>query len=212
MAPDYLLVHKDVKKELIEEIKNSIEELFGPKPEENLEFPKIVNKKHFHRLSDLIETGQITYGGRIDESKNKISFTLMDKVDWEDPIMQEEIFGPILPIIEYENVDDIILKINTRPKPLALYLFTKSKEMEKKIINNISYGGGCINDTLVHLATSYMGFGGVGESGMGEYHGKASIETFSHNKSILKKSNLIDIPVRYPPYVEKINLLKKIMK
>lgn len=212
VAPDYLLVHKDVKKELIEEIKNSIEELFGPKPEENLEFPKIVNKKHFHRLSALIETGQITYGGRIDESKNKISFTLMDKVDWEDPIMQEEIFGPILPIIEYENVDDIILKINTRPKPLALYLFTKSKEMEKKIINNISYGGGCINDTLVHLATSYMGFGGVGESGMGEYHGKASIETFSHNKSILKKSNLIDIPVRYPPYGEKINLLKKIMK
>lgn len=212
VAPDYLLVHKEVKADLIREIKINIEGFFGPNSEENPEFPRIINKKHFDRLKALIETGQVIFGGKSNEAINQIAFTLMDKVAWDDPIMQEEIFGPILPIIEYEDIDEIICLINSRPKPLALYLFTKSKDMEKKVINDISYGGGCINDTVVHLATSHMGFGGVGESGMGSYHGKASIETFSHSKSILKKSNLIDIPVRYPPYGKKLKLLKKIMK
>lgn len=212
VAPDYLLVDKEVKSELIEEIKINIEGLFGPNSEENLEFPKIVNRKHFDRLNGLIKTGEVIYGGKANEKTNQIGLTLMDNVDWDDPIMQEEIFGPILPIIEYEDIDEIICSINNRPKPLALYLFTKSKDMEKKVINDISYGGGCINDTVVHLATSHMGFGGVGESGMGNYHGKASIDTFSHSKSVLKKSNLIDIPVRYPPYGKKLKLLKKIMK
>lgn len=212
VAPDYLLVHKKIKAELIEEMKKNIRELLGDSPEENIEFPKIINEKHFDRLRNLIDTGQVIFGGKSNEASRQIALTLMDDVGWDDPIMQEEIFGPILPILTYEDIEDVVSSINKRPKPLALYLFTGSKRMEKKIINDISYGGGCINDTLVHLATPHMGFGGVGESGMGNYHGKASIETFSHSKSVLKKSNFLDIPVRYPPYGKKLSLLKKIMK
>lgn len=212
VAPDYLLVHKDVKSDFVNELKKNIEMIFGSKAEENLEFPKIINRKHFDRLNGLIETGKVIYGGKANEKTNQIGFTLMDNVGWDDPIMQEEIFGPILPIIVYEDLNEAIKLINNRPKPLALYLFTKSKEIEKKIIKEVSYGGGCINDTIIHLATSHMGFGGVGESGMGSYHGKASIDTFSHSKSVLKKSNFIDLPVRYPPYGKKLKLLKKIMK
>jgi aldehyde dehydrogenase (NAD+) len=212
VAPDYLLVHKDVKSDFVNELKKNIEMIFGSKAEENLEFPKIINRKHFDRLNGLIETGKVIYGGKANEKTNQIGFTLMDNVGWDDPIMQEEIFGPILPIIVYEDLNEAIKLINNRPKPLALYLFTKSKEIEKKIIKEVSYGGGCINDTIIHLATSHMGFGGVGESGMGSYHGKASIDTFSHSKSVLKKSDFIDLPVRYPPYGKKLKLLKKIMK
>lgn len=212
VAPDYLLVHKDVKNELIEEMKKNIDDFFESSLDEKSDYPKIVNKKHFDRLSSLLETGEIIYGGQSNDKTNQIEMTLFDNVAWNDPIMQEEIFGPILPIIVYEDIDDIISQIRRRPKPLALYLFTKSKEAEKRILGELSYGGGCINDTVVHLATPYMGFGGVGESGMGSYHGKDSIEAFSHSKSVLKKSNWIDIPVRYPPYKDKLNLLKKIMK
>jgi aldehyde dehydrogenase (NAD+) len=126
--------------------------------------------------------------------------------------MAEEIFGPILPILEYKDLNEVVTRVNSRPKPLALYYFTNKKENERKIIRSISYGGGCINDTIMHLATSHMPFGGVGESGMGGYHGKASFDTFSHKKSILKKSNLFDIPLRYPPYKDHLKMLKKIMK
>lgn len=212
VAPDYLLVHKEVKEELCKEIMKNVRKMFTEYPEKNQEFPKIINRKHFDRLNALIKTGQVIYGGRSNEATNQIAFTLMDGVSWEDEIMQEEIFGPILPIIEFETIDDIIQKINQRPKPLALYLFTRSREVERQILGRISYGGGCVNDTIVHLATSYMAFGGVGESGMGAYHGKESIRTFSHSKSVLKKSNLIDIPIRYAPYEGKLGLLKKIMK
>ena len=212
VAPDYLLVHKDVKEEFINELKKNSKLFYGDRPETNSEFPKIINKKHFDRLNGLIKTGNVIYGGKANEDSNQIGFTLMDHVKWDDQIMQEEIFGPLLPIIAYEDLDEVVRLINNRPKPLALYIFTKSKSVENKIINDVSYGGGCINDTVVHLATSYMGFGGVGDSGMGSYHGKASIDTFSHSKSIMKKSNLIDIPVRYAPYGKKLKLLKKIMK
>lgn len=212
VAPDYLLVHKSVKDELIKELIKNSEKFYGENPEKNPNFPKIINKNHFERLKELLKSGDIIYGGNYNALTNKISLTLIDNVSWNDKIMEEEIFGPIFPIIEYENEDEFINIINSRPRPLSLYLFTTSKEMEKKIINNISYGGGCINDTMVHLATSYMGFGGVGDSGIGSYHGKNSIEAFSHKKSILKKSNLIDIPLRYPPYLNKIKLIKKIMK
>lgn len=212
VAPDYLLVHKSVKDSLIEAIKKNVIEFFGENTEESPKFPKIINQKHFERLNHLIQTGEVVFGGQSNAATNKIGLTLLDHVNWDDPVMQEELFGPILPIIEYEDLDEIISVINSRPKPLALYLFTKSKKVEQKVINSISYGGGCINDTIVHLATSYMGFGGVGESGMGCYHGAASIQTFSHSKSIMKKSNLIDIPLRYPTCYEYLNLLKKIMK
>ncbi len=212
VAPDYLIVHRSIKDKLIDEIKSNVEKFYGKFPENNEDFPKIINKRHFERLKGLIQSGEVIYGGRSNEQANKIALTLIDHVQWDSPVMQEELFGPILPIIEYENPEDFLTRINCRPKPLALYLFTKSKEMEKKIIRDLSYGGGCINDTIVHLATSYMGFGGVGESGMGSYHGTASIQAFSHSKSIMKKSNLIDIPLRYPPYQNHLKLLKKIMK
>lgn len=212
VAPDYLLVHKDVKLDFINEFKKNAQIFFGSNPERNLEFPKIINKKHFDRLNRLIETGEVIYGGKSNEETNQIGITLIDNVKWDDPIMQEEIFGPILPIIVYEDLNEMIRLINNRPKPLALYLFTKLKTVEKTIISQVSYGGGCINDTIIQVATPYLGFGGVGASGMGSYHGKASIDTFSHSKSILKKSNLIDIPVRYPPYGKKLKLLKKIIK
>lgn len=212
VAPDYLLVHKSVKNQLITEIIKNTEIFYGKSPEKHSDFPKIINNKHFERLRHLIQSGDVIYGGGYNELTNKISLTLIDNVTWNDPVMQEELFGPILPIIEFESVDEFLPIINSRAKPLALYLFTKSKKMEKIIIDGVSYGGGCINDTIVHLATSYMGFGGVGESGMGSYHGAASIETFSHRKSIMKKSNLIDIPLRYPPYFNHLKLAKKIMK
>ena len=212
VAPDYLLVHKEVKEALCKEIMKNVRKMYTDFPENNPEFPKIINRKHFERLNSLIETGEVIYGGRSNEASNQIAFTLMNGVSWEDEIMKDEIFGPILPIIEYENIDGIIHRINQRPKPLALYLFTRSKEVEQKVLGRVSFGGGCVNDTIVHLATSYMSFGGVGESGMGAYHGKESIRTFSHSKSVLKKSNLIDIPIRYAPYKGKLGLLKKVMK
>lgn len=212
VAPDYVLVHRKVKEALIEEIQKNFTEFFGQQAMEHPDYSKIINEKHFNRLSDLVKTGDVIYGGEEEPTSLQINMTLMDHVSWEDPIMQEEIFGPILPILTYEDLDEVIGQIKARPKPLALYLFTQSKHVEKKVLNEVSFGGGAINDTVTHLATPYMGFGGVGESGMGRYQGAASIDTFSHSKSILKKSNLIDIPLRYPPYEKGLKLLKKILK
>ena len=212
VAPDYLMVQSSVKEKLINKIKDYIVQFYGTTPCENLEYPKIINNKHFNRLLNLLEGENIIFGGSYSENMNKISPTIVEDAIWESAIMQEEIFGPILPVMEFKDVDEVITIINKRPKPLALYYFTKNKDREEKIIKNISFGGGCINDTIVHLATSYMPFGGVGDSGMGGYHGKASFETFSHKKSILKKSNLIDIPLRYPPFKNNLKLLKKIMR
>ncbi len=210
VAPDYVLVHKDIKVELIENMKKYINKFYGESPCDNKNFPKIINEKHFNRLLRLLEGEDIAIGGKSNLHSFKIAPTVVDNVTWEHNIMKEEIFGPLLPILEFESIDKVIEVVNSHPKPLALYLFTTSSIIEKKIVGNISFGGGCINDTIVHLATSHMAFGGVGESGMGGYHGKASFETFTHKKSILKKSNLIDINLRYPPYKDKLNLLKKI--
>lgn len=212
VAPDYLLVHQDVKEELTQELMNNSQEFFGKNAEQNPDYPKIINEKHYQRLIDLVDTGEVIYGGQQNDETRQINVTLMDDVSWEDPIMQEEIFGPILPIITYEKLDEAIAHINKRSKPLALYLFTRSKDVERKVLKEVSFGGGAINDTVTHLATPYMGFGGVGQSGMGNYHGKDSIDTFSHSKSILKKSNWIDLPFRYPPYETSMKLLQMIMK
>ena len=212
VAPDYLLVHRSVKDRLLGEIQKNAEKFYGEHTENSPLFPKIINRRHYERLSRLIKTGKVVFGGGCSEAENKIGFTLMDDVSWDDPIMKEEIFGPILPVITYENLDDVIPVIAGRAKPLALYLFTRSKKTEKKVIGSISYGGGCVNDTIVHLSTTAMGFGGVGESGMGSYHGADSIRTFSHSKSVLKKSNLIDLPVRYPSFKNGLKVLKRMMK
>lgn len=212
VAPDYLLVHKKVKNELITKMSKYIEEFYGADPYNNSDYPKIINDKHFNRLLGLIQNETIAVGGKYNDQTRRIAPTILDHVTWDRPIMQEEIFGPLLPVIEFESLDDVIVTVNHHPKPLALYFFTQDRKRERYVIDNTSFGGGCINDTVVHLATSYMPFGGVGESGMGGYHGKASFDTFSHRKSILKKSTLLDIPLRYPPYKDKLKLLKRMMR
>lgn len=212
VAPDYVLVQEEVKAELIQELMKYFTEFFGEDAEKNDEYPKIINEKHYQRLTALVETGEVIYGGQQNDNSRQLNLTMMDQVSWDDPIMQEEIFGPILPILSYKNLDEAIGAIKARPKALALYLFTESKAIEERVLTEVSFGGGAINDTLTHLASPYMGFGGVGQSGMGNYHGKDSIDTFSHSKSILKKSSWIDLPFRYPPYETSKKLLKMIMR
>ena len=211
VAPDYVLVHKSVRKKLLTYLKRMTEKLYGMQPCKNREYPKIINEKHFDRLCGYIDQRHTVVGGEWSRKSGKIEPTILTRVSWDSPVMQEEIFGPILPVLVYEDLDEAIAQINSRPKPLALYLFTRSRRTEKKVLGQISYGGGCVNDTVVHLATSHMPFGGVGESGMGSYHGKAGFDTFTHRKSILKKALWLDLPVRYPPYKGHLKLLKKLM-
>lgn len=209
VAPDYLLVHSSIKDALISHMKEAIRSFLGDAPCNNKEYAKIINQKHFDRLLGLINTLSPILGGEHNAQTLQIAPTLA-LASWDSAIMQEEIFGPILPVLTFEKLSDVIEPIAKRPKPLALYLFTSSKQNEAFILNNLSFGGGCINDTVVHLSVSSLPFGGVGESGMGNYHGKAGFDTFSHTKSILKKSLLLDVPLRYPPYREiYLKLLKK---
>lgn len=198
VAPDYLFVHKDVKEKLIYYLKHYITEFFGPRPLENEDYPKIVNEKHYQRIMHLIEGETIVTGGI--GNNIQIAPTILDNITPSSKIMQEEIFGPVIPILTFDRIQEVINYVTSRPKPLALYLFTTDKKVERYILRTVSFGGGCINDTMVHLATSRMGFGGVGQSGMGSYHGKHSFDTFSHNKSIVNKANWIDLPMRYHPY------------
>ncbi|MDR2897516.1 MAG: aldehyde dehydrogenase [Spirochaetaceae bacterium] len=208
VAPDYILAHESIKQELISEIGKNITRFFGADPSTNPEFPKIINAKHFQRLSGLLKTGKLAFGGSTNEAERRIAPTVFEDVRWEDPIMQEEIFGPILPVITFTDLNDAIASINRRPHPLALYLFTSSKEREKRVLSLVRFGGGCVNDTVMHLTSDSLPFGGVGESGMGNYHGKSGFDTFTHYKSVLKKSTAIDVPARYPPYKGKYRLLR----
>lgn len=200
VAPDYLLIKHELKNTFIKYMEEMIHEFFGNKPLNNDQLVKIINQKHFNRLNHLLEKQTIICGGKSDSKTLKIEPTLVDHINDDNPLMQEEIFGPILPIITYENIDEAIEFINNREKPLAFYIFSSNKSIQNKLLNSCSFGGGCINDTIIHLATSKLGFGGVGNSGMGAYHGKKSFETFSHTKSIVKKARWIDLPLRYYPY------------
>lgn len=210
VAPDYILVQKNVKEKLIKQIDKYMKKMYGKDPLGNAEYPKMINEKHFDRVIGLMEGVHVVSGGQSDRASLKIAPTVLDQVTWESPVMQEEIFGPLLPVLSFYDMKEAVQMVNARPRPLALYYFTRDKKREAKILRSISYGGGCINDTVVHLATSYMPFGGVGNSGMGGYHGKDSFDTFTHEKSIMKKSGLIDIPIRYAPFKNKLALLKKI--
>ena len=200
VAPDYVLCDKKIKNILISEICNQIIEQYSENPLNNNDYGKIINDKHFERICKLIDKEKIVTGGVFDKEKLKIEPTLMDNVTWDDAVMQEEIFGPVLPVLTYDKFEDVFDLLYDKQKPLALYLFSENKKHIKEITRRVSYGGGCINDTIIHLATSEMGFGGVGESGMGQYHGKAGFETFSHTKSIVDKKTFIDLPMRYQPY------------
>lgn len=213
VAPDYLLVQKEIKEEFLKYVLYWIEKMYGKDLEQRESYPKIINEKHFNRISQLIKGEEILIGGTVDADSLQISPTVLDRVSPESPIMQEEIFGPVLPVLEFENIQEAEEFVRKRPHPLALYLFTGDKQVERRITEHLSYGGGCINDTIIHLATSYMGFGGVGNSGMGSYHGKESFDTFSHKKSIVKKYNWLDNPVRYVPYGEqKEKILRMFLK
>ena len=209
IAPDYILCHETIKDELTQELIKQISIQYTNNPLENKNYGKIINEKHFERLIHLIDQDKVVHGGKWNIDTLKIEPTLMTDVCFEDKVMQEEIFGPILPMITYKDLNDVIKQLQSLDKPLALYYFSTNKMNIEKVTSQIRYGGGCINDCIIHLATHNLGFGGVGESGMGAYHGKIGFDTFSHTKSIVDKKNWLDLPMRYQPYNEKF---KKIVK
>ena len=198
VAPDYVLAETSIYDAFIAQVQKAMA-AFYPNGE-YAAMPTIVNDKHFARVMGLIQMDKVVFGGGSDAKRRFIEPTLMKDVAWDDPVMGEEIFGPVLPVLRYDDLDEAIEKIIERPKPLALYLFTTDKAVEKKVLSRVAFGGGCVNDTIIHLATPYMGFGGVGESGMGSYHGKRGFDAFTHYKSVVKKHNFIDLPMRYQPY------------
>ncbi|MEK5499151.1 aldehyde dehydrogenase [Bacillus sp. FSL M8-0077] len=212
IAPDYLLVHESIKEDLLREMTTCIRDFYGNQPETNPHFGKNVSQRHFDRLSQFLSNGTIVTGGQRNEQELKIAPTILDHISWEDPVMQEEIFGPILPVISFDSLQEAADMIKARPKPLALYLFTTNKETEAYILDNLSFGGGCINDTLMHVATPYLPFGGVGESGIGRYHGKESFFTFTHEKSVLRQTNRFDFSFRYPNAKNGLDIVRKFLK
>jgi aldehyde dehydrogenase (NAD+) len=212
IAPDYLLVNKDIKKDLLDSIKKCIQEFYGEHPASSPDYARIIHQKHFDRLVQFLHDGEILIGGETNRDQLYISPTVIDNVSWEDSVMQEEIFGPILPVIEYTDLADVINRINSRPKPLALYFFSQNKQLQQQILNCTSSGGVCLNDTMMHFSVSSLPFGGVGDSGIGSYHGKFSFDTFSHYKSILHNSFWLDLKWRYVPYTKgKLSFLKKLI-
>lgn len=207
VAPDYLLVHEDVKDKLMGYMQKYIREFLGNNPLTNENYPKIIHQGHFQRLLHLLEGEEILLGGKYNKQEEKIELTFVNGNNAKRELVEEEIFGPIMPVFTYGRIEEAIEFINKKEKPLAFYLFTDDKKTEKRLLQEISFGGGCINDTIIHLATSQMGFGGVGKSGMGSYHGKAGFDTFSHYRSIVKKYNWIDLPIRYMPYTKQKDIL-----
>ncbi|HEY9809462.1 MAG TPA: aldehyde dehydrogenase [Halomicronema sp.] len=211
IAPDYLLVDRKIKTDLLAEMKKCVTEFYGEDAAQSPDYGRIINERQFDRLASFINNGEIVAGGESNRNERYISPTILDKVSWDAPVMEDEIFGPILPVLEYNNLEEAINKINERPKPLALYIFSKNENKQNKVLRETSSGGVCINDTVMQVGVSELPFGGVGNSGIGSYHGKASFDTFSHQKSVLKKSFLMDLKWRYAPYAGKLDLIKKII-
>ena len=212
VAPDYLLAHMKIKSQLLISIISFIFKFYGKQPENSPDLPRIINDRNFERLTSLLSNGKVLVGGNYEAKQRFIAPTVLDRITWDDPIMQEEIFGPILPVIEFDNLEDVLTKIKERPKPLALYYFSKNKKKQEKVLQEVGFGGGCINDTMFQFGNPNLPVGGVGDSGIGKYHGKDSFLAFSNSKGIVKKNNKIDIPFRYAPYQGKLTLLKSIFK
>ncbi len=212
IAPDYIYVHEDVKDRLLEGLIKEIVDFYGVEPLKSPDYGRIINHKEFNRLSDLIDDQKLYFGGEKTEEKLKISPTILTNVTWDDDVMQEEIFGPILPVLTYNKISEVVNIIKDKPRPLSLYLFTEDKNLQKKIEDEVPFGGGCINDTISHVSSPRLPFGGTGNSGIGSYHGEESFITFSHKKSMMKKSAKFDIRYIYPPYKGKLGFIKKIMK
>ena len=200
VAPDYILCDRAVHDRLIAELDRQITLQFGPRPLENPDYGRIVNEKHFTRLTRLMASGAVVRGGGTDPDTLRIEPTVLDGVRFGEAVMEEEIFGPLLPVLTYERLEEALAELAVRPHPLAFYLFTEDRALARRVMAQCGFGGGCINDVVIHLATHAMPFGGFGESGMGAYHGRAGFETFSHTKSIVDKKTWLDLPMRYQPY------------
>ena len=212
VAPDYVLVARSRKDALIREMQKAICRFYGEDPCENSAYPRIVNERHFDRLAAMLPEDPAV-GGRVDRESLKIEPTLIETtLNNQSPLMTEEIFGPLLPIVPYDNIHEALGYILSRPRPLALYLFSRNRKLQRRVVETIPFGGGCINDTISHITTPYLPFGGTGDSGMGAYHGRCGYETFTHAKSILSKPFRPDLPVRYPPLTGKLDLLHKILR
>ena len=209
VAPDYILCDKRIRDELITAILAEIEKQFGKEPLKNLNYGKIINEKHFERILGLINGEKLVYGGQSEPESLRIAPTVLNNITWDDAVMGEEIFGPLLPILTFDTLDEALDTVESHPHPLALYFFSEDKAAQKKVLDTCRFGGGCINDTIIHLATSDMPFGGVGESGMGSYHGRVGFETFSHYRSIVDKKTWMDLPIRYQKYT---GLKEKMMR
>ncbi|WP_162425711.1 aldehyde dehydrogenase [Pontibacter pudoricolor] len=209
VAPDYVLVQEDVKEELIQQMSKSIRDFYGEQPATSPDFARIINDRHFQRLSKMLTPENIRIGGKTDAESRYIAPTVLEISTWDHPSMQEEIFGPILPVISFNDLNEAISMVNRHEKPLSLYFFSTNKTQQQRILKEVTFGGGCINDTLSHLANPNLPFGGVGNSGLGSYHGIASFDVFSHQKSILDRGTWLDLPFRYPPYGNKLKLLRR---
>lgn len=212
IAPDYLYLHKNVHDEFLRQLKTAIAELYGSEPLHNPNFTRIVSERHFERLSSFLKNGEVYHGGKTNREKLMIEPTVLTEITWDDPIMEDEIFGPILPVLEYEKLSEMLDGIQQHPKPLSLYIFSENEQIQEEVINSVSFGGGCMNDTVYHFASPHLPFGGVGPSGIGSYHGKGSYDTFSHKKSILKQTTRFDIPFRYPNVKNGLKKIKMFLK
>ncbi len=212
VAPDYLLVHRSVKEALVAGLKQAITRMYGEEPLQSPDFARIINDKQMAHLKRMLSTGTVLCGGEVIEGERYVAPTLLEPASLEDPVMQEEIFGPILPVLTFESLEQVIALVNSRPKPLAFYFFSGSRRSQEYLLSRTSSGGGCINEVVAHLANHAMPFGGVGGSGMGGYHGWYSFEAFSHRRSILKKATWLDVPLRYAPYAGKLGIVKWILR
>ena len=212
VAPDYLLVHEDIREALLDTMKQILAKWMGPDPEKSIDFSRIIDMKNTLRLQSYLTQGKVITGGQADPEKKYVSFTILDGISGSDPLMKEEIFGPVLPVLTYKNLDDAINFISSRPIPLSLYVFSKSKAFCKEVLLKTSSGNCCINETVVQFINPHLPFGGTGTSGMGRYHGRFSFETFSYKRAVMKTSNFIDIPVRYPPYNNKAKIVSFLMR
>ena len=212
VAPDYLLVHKSVKNELIKHLETVLEKFYTENPQDSPDYARIISERYFDRLVRFLDEGEIAIGGQHDREDRYIAPTVLDKVDWDDDVMQEEIFGPVLPVLTYTDLDEAIAQVNARPKPLALYVFSEKHRIQNKVLDETSAGGCCVNDTVSHMANPDMPFGGVGSSGHGTYHGQAGFDAFSNLKAVTRRASWLDIPLRYPPYKGKLGWVRAAFK
>jgi aldehyde dehydrogenase (NAD+) len=210
VAPDYVLAHKSIANELVEAIRTSITEFYGEDPHASKDYSRVISPKHFSRLTSLISSGKVAIGGQSEQAERYIAPTVLVDVDRNSAVMQEEIFGPILPVLEVGSIDEAIGFVNSRPHPLALYVFAQDNSVNEKVVAETTSGGVTVNGTIMHMTGPYLPFGGIGESGMGAYHGQSGVDVFQHLKPVLKRSTMLDAPLAYPPYTKrKFSILKK---